>query len=114
MTIQNGSGLKNLVPDSEKSDRTLSWETSVDPSFHVWKRFYLRDEDDPQLDYITEYFSKPVYLTLFHSFRTLLHTDCDTPRFSTISMSPSKHFRLHPSSHLGPGPSAKSSSPSDH
>jgi len=77
MTVQNGPGLKNLVPDSEKSDRTLSWETNVDPSFHVWKRFYLRDEDDPQLDYITEYFSKLVYLTLFHSFRTLLHADCD-------------------------------------
>lgn len=78
ITVQNGPGLKGLVPDSEKSMQTTFWETSVEPFQHIWKRCYLRDaEDDSEFENITPYFSKPVYLTLFHEFRALLHSYCD-------------------------------------
>ena len=76
ITAHNGPGLKGLVPDSEKSCKARVWETCVDPSYHAWKQWYLRDFYDPEFANFTPYFSKPVYLTLLHDLRSLLHSYC--------------------------------------
>ena len=77
MTVHNGPGMRKLVPESEQNMQTRFWETAIDPSYHAWKRFYLRDDDDPEFENFTPYFSKEVYLTLFHDLRSLLHSYCD-------------------------------------
>jgi len=74
MTVHNGPGAKRLVPPSDRAVKVKMWETSLDPSFHLdMKDYYLEAFGGGQIRKFTPYFSKPVYVTLLHSFRKLLY-----------------------------------------
>jgi len=75
MTVHNGPGRKRLIPRPERSEGVHDWETEPDPGFHrSWKLWYLKHFNEWRYAIFTPYFSKPVYQTLLHDLRTLLHS----------------------------------------
>jgi len=75
MTVHNGPGMKRLIPQSERSAGVRDWATEPDPGFHrSWKLWYLEHFNERRYAVFTPYFSKPVYQTLLHDLRTLLHS----------------------------------------
>jgi len=78
MTVHNGPGAKRLIPKSERTKRAINyWEKSEESEHSYihwgWKDHYLQAFAEEDYCKFTPYFSKPVYLTLLHSFRKLLY-----------------------------------------